>query len=66
MTLGCVILAMRDLLDLPSEDPDLIEAREIAHQQGPISTVLENMTLMAIGRKPDRDICQNIEARFGL
>ena len=33
---GVRYLAMRDLLDLPSDDTDLIKARQIAHQQGPI------------------------------
>jgi hypothetical protein len=41
---GVRYLAMRDLLDLSSEDADLIKARELAHRHGPIATVLENMT----------------------
>jgi hypothetical protein len=37
---GVRYLALRDLLDLPPEDPDLVSARELAHQGGPISTIL--------------------------
>jgi hypothetical protein len=40
---GVRYLAMRDLLELKPDDADLIKAREIAHQQGPISIVLDNM-----------------------
>ena len=36
-------LALRDLLDTPSADPDLCQAREAAHTEGPISTVLAAM-----------------------
>jgi hypothetical protein len=34
---------MRDLLDLPADDPDLASAQKKAHKNGPISTVLDNM-----------------------
>ena len=40
---GVCYLAMRDLLDLPADDSDLLAAQETAHQQGPIATVLDNM-----------------------
>ena len=36
-------LALRDLLDRPADDPDLLAAQELAHQQGPISTILAEM-----------------------
>jgi len=36
-------LALRDLLDRPADDPDLVEAREQAHRQGPIPVVLDKM-----------------------
>jgi hypothetical protein len=40
---GVRYLAMRDLLDLPSDDADLTSAQELAHKEGPISTVLDEM-----------------------
>ena len=40
---GARYLAMRDLLDLPANDPDLISAQQQAHQQGPISAILNEM-----------------------
>jgi hypothetical protein len=40
---GVRYLAMRDLLDLPADDPQLLQARAAAHRQGPISEVLSNM-----------------------
>jgi hypothetical protein len=36
-------LALRDLLDRPSDDPELLGAREQAHRQGPIPTILNEM-----------------------
>jgi hypothetical protein len=36
-------LAMRDLLELPTSDPELIAARKAAHVQGPIAILLEHM-----------------------
>jgi hypothetical protein len=36
-------LALRDLLDRPADDPELIEARAAAHRQGPIPTILDAM-----------------------
>jgi hypothetical protein len=36
-------LALRDLLDRPADDPDLLAARELAHQQGPIPAILNEM-----------------------
>jgi hypothetical protein len=40
---GVRYLALRDLLKLPSDDPDLIMARKKAHQEGPIAAVLDAM-----------------------
>ena len=40
---GVRYLALRDLLGLRSNDPDLIKARELAHRVGPIATVLDAM-----------------------
>ena len=42
-TPGVRYLALRDLLGVPDDDPELIAARKAAHQYGPISTILENM-----------------------
>lgn len=36
-------LALRDLMDLPSDDAELQSARRAAHQRGPIADVLDNM-----------------------
>ena len=36
-------LALRDLLDRPADDPELLAARELAHQQGAIPSVLNEM-----------------------
>ena len=41
---GVRYLAMRDLLDLHEDYPELCEARAIAHQQGPIADVMANMS----------------------
>ena len=35
--------ALRDLLDRPESDPELVEARRIAHTAGPIGAILANM-----------------------
>lgn len=40
---GVRYLAMRNLLDLPADDPNLITAQQLAHKEGPIATVLDNM-----------------------
>ncbi len=41
---GVRYLAMRDLLDLHVDYPELCEARAIAHQRGPITDVMANMS----------------------
>jgi hypothetical protein len=40
---GVRYLALRDLLDRPPADAELRTARQAAHTQGPIATVLDNM-----------------------
>lgn len=40
---GVRYLAMHYLMDLPGDDPELIAAREKAHQEGPIATILHAM-----------------------
>jgi hypothetical protein len=40
---GVRYLALRDLLDLPMDDPQLVSARKLAHQQGPIADILAAM-----------------------
>lgn len=40
---GVRYLALRDLLELPQDDPELTSAKEKAHREGPISTVLDAM-----------------------
>jgi hypothetical protein len=40
---GVRYLAMRDLLDLPFDDPELSSVRQEAHVHGPIATILGNM-----------------------
>ena len=42
-TTGVRYLALRDLLDLPQSDAELITARQAAHANGPIATVLGKM-----------------------
>lgn len=40
---GVRYLTLRDLLDLPPDDPELLTARSAAHTQGPIATILTKM-----------------------
>jgi hypothetical protein len=40
---GARYLAMRHLLDLPPDDPQLLGARTAAHQEGPIAAILAKM-----------------------
>ncbi|NIV38467.1 MAG: nitrogen fixation protein NifH, partial [Anaerolineae bacterium] len=40
---GVRYLALRDLFDLPADDPELSRAREDAHERGPIATILSEM-----------------------
>ena len=40
---GVCYLALRDLLELPDDDPALVQAREAAHTDGPIAALLAAM-----------------------
>src|SRR5512146_1228453 len=40
---GVRYLALRDLLDLPQDDPELRLARRAAHTAGPIAAILDEM-----------------------
>jgi hypothetical protein len=40
---GVRYLALRDLLDIPADDVELITAQELAHAEGPISIILDEM-----------------------
>ncbi len=40
---GVCYLALRDLLELPSDDPELRTARKAAHKEGPIAAILTKM-----------------------
>ena len=50
---GVRYLAMRHLVGLPPDDPELIEARALAYSQGPIAAVLNGMTEVGTQSKPD-------------
>ncbi len=49
---GVRYLAMRDLLELPSDDPRLRSARKFAHKEGPIAAVLARMEKEGYWVKP--------------
>jgi hypothetical protein len=49
---GVRYLALRDLSELPKNDPALHTARKIAHQQGPIATVLAKMDTAGYWAEP--------------
>lgn len=49
---GVRCLAMRDLLDYPDDDPDLLNARKAAHIDGPIAAILDEMDEMGYWVKP--------------
>jgi hypothetical protein len=40
---GVRYLALRDLLDMPGDSPELRAAAQVAHTQGPIATILAHM-----------------------
>ena len=42
---GVRYLALRDLLDRPAQDTDLLHARKTAHLKGPIAAILDNADL---------------------
>ena len=49
---GVRYLALRDLLDLSPEDPQLAAARQAAHTHGPIAAILDNMHPQGYWAKP--------------
>lgn len=49
---GIRYLALRDLLELSSDNPELHTARRIAHQQGPIATILAQMDAVGYWVEP--------------
>lgn len=49
---GVRYLALRDLTELPPNDPELHTARKIAHQQGPIATILAQMDTAGYWAEP--------------
>jgi hypothetical protein len=49
---GVRYLAMRDLSDSSSNRPELIEARRLAHEDGPIASILEKMNEEGYWVKP--------------
>jgi hypothetical protein len=49
---GVRYLALRDLCRLPSNDPELLSARDEAHRRGPIATVLDGMDPQGFWVKP--------------
>lgn len=51
-TSGVRYLTLRDLLDRPADDPELVAAREAAHTQGPITTILNQMDEEGFWVKP--------------
>ncbi len=49
---GVRYLALRDLLDHPPDDPELLAARQAAHASGPIATILDHMEAGGYWSKP--------------
>ncbi len=49
---GIRYLALRDLMDCPPDDPELVKARQKAHTAGPIGTILANMQPEGYWSKP--------------
>lgn len=49
---GVRYLALRDLLDRPAADPELLAARRLAHAQGPIAAVLDAMAPQGYWAEP--------------
>ncbi|MBI9050991.1 MAG: hypothetical protein JEZ00_16335 [Anaerolineaceae bacterium] len=50
--IGVRYLALRDLCDLADDDRDLIRAKELAHTQGPIAAILDEMHPEGYWMKP--------------
>lgn len=51
-TPGVRYLALRDLVGLPADDPELQRARQAAHSQGPIAEILAQMNAAAYWCQP--------------
>ena len=49
---GVRYLALRNLLALPQDDPELVTAREKAHREGPIATILDAMQAEGYWEEP--------------
>jgi len=49
---GVRYLALRDLLDLPPDDPELVAAQAEAHSNGPIAAILDEMEPEGYWAKP--------------
>src|SRR4030042_3564767 len=49
---GVRYLALRDLLDKPDNEPELVAARQAAHMEGAIATVVEKMQPEVYWAKP--------------
>jgi len=49
---GVRYLALRDLLDRPNDDTELLEARKAAHTKGPIAAILSKMDEVGYWSKP--------------
>jgi len=49
---GVRYLALRDLLDKPHDDPELVSARQAAHTKGPIAAILDKMQPEGYWAKP--------------
>lgn len=62
---GVRYLALRDLMNLSQDDHKLTAAREKAHQVGPITTILNAMNLMVIGKNRVQAIYQNTAVQSG-
>ncbi|PKO08949.1 MAG: hypothetical protein CVU40_13215 [Chloroflexi bacterium HGW-Chloroflexi-2] len=61
---GVRYLALRDILELPAEDSELIAAREKAHQEGPIAAILEAMHTDGYWVKPGPDYLPKYSSTF--
>lgn len=49
---GVRYLALRDLLDLPGDDPELLAAQSAAHRLGPIAAILDAMDAAGFWAEP--------------
>jgi hypothetical protein len=50
--LGVRYLALRDLVCLPADNPELVAAKKDAHERGPIAAILQNMHPKGYWSKP--------------